>query len=77
MAEFTFNRPYKDLKLKRVVKANEPVEMTIKRADEVVENVRKQAEDEQRFAEYADFAYERLDIPEDKTDDKKNKEADK
>ena len=77
MAEFTFNRPYKDLKLKRVVKANEPVEMTIKRADEVVENVRKQAEDEQRFAEYADFAYEHLDVPEDKTDDKKNKEADK
>lgn len=77
MAEFTFNRPYKDLKLRRTVKANEPVEMTIKRADEVVENVRKQAKDEQRFAEYADFAYERLDAPEDKTDDKKNKEADK
>lgn len=77
MAEFTFNRPYKDLKLKRVVKANEPVEMTIKRADEVVEKVRKQAEKEERFAEYKDFAYERLDAPEDKAKDDKSKEADK
>lgn len=77
MAEFTFNKQYYDLEKKRVVKADEPVEMTIKRADEVVEKVRKQAKEVKRFAEYKDFAYERLDAPEDKAKDDKSKEADK
>lgn len=81
MAEFKFNRPYTDKQLNRQVKANEPVEMAIKRADEVVETVRKQAEKDERFAEYKDFAYERLDNPDNNPDNKakdnKTKEADK
>lgn len=77
MAEFTFNKQYNDLEKKRVVKADEPVEMTIKRADEVVEKVRKQAKEVKRFAEYADFNYERLDVPDSKADESKSKEADK
>lgn len=77
MAEFIFNKPYNDLEKKRVVKANEPIEMTIKRADEVVEKVRKQAKEVKRFAEYANFNYDRLDVPDSKVDGNKSKEADK
>lgn len=59
MAEFKFNKDYKDKELKRTIKANEPVKMTIKRADEVVENIRSQ-----NFKGYEDFDYERTDLAE-------------
>lgn len=58
MAVFKFNKDYKDKELNRLVKANEPVEMTVKRADEVVKNIREQAD---KFKDYADFDYERID----------------
>lgn len=68
MAKFKFNKDYKDRELKRVVKTNEPVEMTIKRADQVIENIRSQSN---VFKGYEDFDYERIDNKEDKKDEKK------
>lgn len=56
MALFKFSHRYKDKELKRPVEANEPVEMTIKRADEIVGTV-------QKVKGYEDFNYERLDKP--------------
>lgn len=56
MALFKFSHRYKDKELKRSVEADEPVEMTIKRADEIVDTVRK-------VKGYEDFHYERLDKP--------------
>lgn len=73
MAEVKFNKNYKDLELDKLVKAGEPVEMTVKRADEIVSKVKAQSD---RFKGYEDFAYERLDKPDDKTDDKKEDKAD-
>lgn len=58
MAIFKFNKNYRDKELNREVKANEPVEMTIKRADEVVKTVRKQSD---KFRGYEEFEYERID----------------
>lgn len=70
-----FNKGYKDNQLKRNVKANEPVEMTLKRADELVETIRAQSK---RFKGYENFNYERTDQEEVqkevvKTDKKKTK----
>ncbi|WP_164219293.1 hypothetical protein [Virgibacillus sp. YIM 98842] len=73
MAVFKFNKNYRDKELKREVKANEPVEMTVKRADEVVKNIRNQSN---KFKGYEDFEYERLDKDEEKTpDDNFDREA--
>lgn len=72
MAQFRFNKPFKDKEQERDVKANEVVEMTIKRADEIVENVKKQAKENDRFKDWLDFSYERVDNKEEKS-----KEADK
>lgn len=58
MAVFKFNKDYRDKELGRRVKANEPVEMTVRRADEVIKNIRKQSD---KFKKYADFGYERID----------------
>lgn len=58
MAVVKFNKNYRDKELKREVKANEPVEMTVKRADQVVKNIRKQSD---KFKGYEDFGYERVD----------------
>lgn len=58
MAKIKFSHDYKDKELGRTIKANTPVEMTLKRADEAVENVKAQTE---KFPEYKNFGYERLD----------------
>ena len=58
MAKIKFSHDYEDKELGRTIKANTPVEMTLKRADEAVENVRAQVD---KFPEYKDFGYERLD----------------
>ncbi|MCG5104445.1 hypothetical protein [Oceanobacillus alkalisoli] len=58
MATFKFNKDYRDKELKQDIKANEPVEMTVKRADEVVKNIRKQSD---KFKGYENFGYERVD----------------
>lgn len=80
MAKFKFNKPYQDHELKREVKAGEKVEMTIKRADELVNEIRKQAQKFPRFQDYRDFDYERVDVQDEKEKepatevDKDNKE---
>lgn len=74
MAKFEFNKPYKDAELKREVKAGEEVEMTIKRADEVVKNIKEQAEKNPRFKAYKDFEHKRLDVPDSKADGEEKKE---
>ena len=66
MAIFKFNKNYRDKELNREVKANEPVEMTIKRADEVVKTVRKQSD---KFQGYEEFEYERIDNKEQPADE--------
>lgn len=70
MAVFKFSHKYRDKELEREVAVGEEVEMTIKRADEVVKNVQSQKG-------YEDFAYERLDKPpeEKPVDDKKEKQG--
>lgn len=73
MAEVKFNKNYKDLELDKLVKAGEPVEMTVKRADEIVSKVKAQSD---RFKGYEDFAYERLDKADDKTDGKTDDKTD-
>lgn len=71
MAKVKFNKPFFDSEKDERVGANEPVEMTLKRADEIVEKVRKQSD---KFEGYADFSYERVDKPK---EDKSTEEAPK
>lgn len=66
MALVKFNQKYRDLELGRIVEADEEIEMTLKRADELVETINKQVEG---------FSYERLDEPE--TRETKDKEETK
>lgn len=74
MVMVKFNKDYKDKELKKEVKANEEVEMTLKRANELVENIRAQSN---KFKGYEDFNYERTDQEdkeaEEKTTEKKTK----
>lgn len=58
MALVKFNKSYQDHELERKVEANEEVEMTVKRADELVKVIRSQA---YMHKGYDDFDYERLD----------------
>lgn len=67
-----FNKDYNDKELERLVKADEPVEMTVKRADEVIRKIKKQADEKEQFKGYADFNYERVD---EETTDKDEKES--
>lgn len=61
MAQVKFNKTYKDLEKDKIIEAGEEVEMTLKRADEVVNKLK----DEEG---YEGFEYERLDSPK-KSDD--------
>ena len=70
MVMVKFNKDYKDKELKREVKANEEVEMTVKRADEVVENIRAQSD---KFKGYEEFDYERTDQEDKETENKENR----
>ena len=56
MAKVKFNNVYRDSKLNRLVKANEPIEMTLERADEVVETIKSK-----KVKGYENFNYERVD----------------
>lgn len=56
MAKVKFNKSYRDKKLNRLIKANEPVEMTLERADEVVETIKGN-----KVKGYENFKYERVD----------------
>lgn len=66
MAIVRFNRTFTDLELNRRVKAGEKVEMTLKRADELVDTISKKA---------PEFNYERLDKPKASKESEKEKES--
>lgn len=65
MVKVKFNKNFKDLKENRRVKAGEEIEMTLKRADELVKTISKKA---------PDFKYERTDEPEAETKKETKKE---
>lgn len=69
-----FNNNYRDKELKREIKANEPVEMTLARADEVVKNITEQAE---KFPGHKNFKYDRVDKEEDVKKVKDDKKEEK
>ena len=71
MAEVKFNKKYRDKELKREVEADEPIEMTVTRADEIVKTIRSK-----NIKGYENFGYERLDKEEPK-EKKKGDEGDK
>lgn len=77
MAIVKFNKRYDDYELDRIVEADEEVEMTVKRADEIVKNITAAAGKDEKIAEYADFSYEKLDEQDKKEEVKKDDEADK
>lgn len=58
MAKLQFNNKFRDKKTNKVVQANEPIEMTLTRADEVVKNIKG------KHKGYEEFGYERLDVEE-------------
>lgn len=59
MAKVKFSHDYEDYELERKVKAKEPVDMTLKRADEIVEKIRGQALNHPNKG-YEQFGYERV-----------------
>lgn len=60
MVLMTFNRSFRDNETGKLVDANKPVDITLKRADEIVENITKLAETETRFKAWEGFKYERV-----------------
>lgn len=60
MAVVKFNKDYKDNELKRLVRAGEEVDMTIKRADDIVKNIKNQSNANRTYKDYKDFGYERV-----------------
>lgn len=60
MAKVKFNKPYKDKELNKSIDKDEEVDMTLKRADEIVKTIKG------KFEGYDAFDYERLDKPKDK-----------
>ena len=61
MAVVKFNKDYKDNELKRLVRAGEEVDMTIKRADNIVKSIKNQSNANRIYEDYKDFDYERVD----------------
>lgn len=61
MAVVKFNRDYRDIELKRLVRAGEEVDMTIKRADSIVKSIKNQSNANKIYKNYKDFDYERVD----------------
>ena len=57
MALVKFNKEFKNKETNEIVEANQEVDITLKRADEIVENIQKQ---NKKFPEYKDFGYERV-----------------
>lgn len=55
MALLKFNNNYKDKELGRVVKADEEIDITLKRADEIVKKLKG------NYKGYDNFDYERVD----------------
>ena len=60
MVLMKFNKDFKDKETGKLVEANKPVEVTLKRADEIVANITKLTETETRFKAWEGFSYERV-----------------
>lgn len=58
MAKMIFSHDFIDKETNELVKANTEVDYTLKRADEIVENIQKQLG---AFPNYVDFGYKRTD----------------
>lgn len=69
MAIVKFNKPYQDKELERLINADEELEMTLKRADEIVKNIGNQ-----RVKGYEDFGYERIDKKDQSDEEQENNE---
>lgn len=71
MALYKVNKPYRDLELGRLLKANDEVEMTVKRAEEVTKSLKDRGHGDD-FLERLDNkkAEEKKDEPK-KTEEKK------
>lgn len=57
MALVKFNKEFKNKETNEIIEANQEVDITLKRADEIVENIRKQT---RKFPKYKNFGYERV-----------------
>ena len=55
MALLKFNKLYRDKELGRIVEADEEIDITLKRADEIVEKIKG------NYPDYDEFKYERVD----------------
>ena len=60
MVLMKFNKDFKNKDDGKLIKANTPVDVTLKRADEIVENINKLAETDTRFKAWEGFNYERV-----------------
>lgn len=56
MALVKFNKEFKNKETNEIVEANQEIDITLKRADEIVENIHKQT---RKFPKYKNFGYER------------------
>lgn len=57
MAEIRFTHQFVNLDNNKVIKADELVDITIKRADEIVKNVRQKAKEDPNYSRFAEFNY--------------------
>lgn len=69
MVLVAFNKKFINKDTNKIVEANEPIEMTKKRADEVVNTIKGSRED------YEDFDYERAEVTEN-VEENTDKESD-
>ena len=69
MVLVAFNKKFINKDTNNIVEANEPIEMTKKRADEVVNTIKGSRED------YEDFSYERAEVTEN-VEENTDKESD-
>lgn len=70
MVLVAFNKKFINKDTNKIVEANEPIEMTKKRADEVVNTIKGSRED------YEDFGYERAEVTQN-VEENTDKESDK
>lgn len=70
MVLVAFNNKFINKDTNKIVEANTPIEMTVKRADEIVKNIKGVRK------EYQDFGYERVEKSDGKNE-KNEKETDK
>lgn len=60
MVLMKFNKDFKNKDDGKLIKANTPVDITLKRADEIVKNITNQAKTKTHFKDWQGFSYERV-----------------